>query len=153
VTETRWLDERQHHAWRSYLRMQARLTARMHHELHADAGLSLADFDVLVALSEAPLLRMRPFELGTALDWEKSRVSHHTRRMEQRGLIDREECEDDGRGAYLVLAPLGSRALTGAAPRHVEIVRQLVFDGLTQAQVDGFTEVMDTILARLDAAG
>lgn len=153
MTETRWLDERQHRAWRAYLRMQTRLAARMHHELQADAGLSLADFDVLVALSEAPEQRMRPFELSAALEWEKSRLSHHVRRMEQRGLVDREECEDDRRGAYLVLAPLGGQALTRAAPSHVEIVRQLVFDGLTPAQVDGFTEVMDTILARLDAAG
>ncbi|MDT7630757.1 MAG: hypothetical protein QOI50_2687, partial [Pseudonocardiales bacterium] len=51
------------------------------------------------------------------------------------------------------LAPLGGQALTRAAPRHVEIVRQLVFDGLTPAQVDGFAEVMDTVLARLDAPG
>ena len=89
VTETRWLDERQHRAWRAYLRMQTRLTARMHHELQADAGLSLADFDVLVALSEAPEQRMRPFELSAALEWEKSRLSHHVRRMEQRGRPER----------------------------------------------------------------
>jgi DNA-binding MarR family transcriptional regulator len=150
VTETRWLEAHQQHAWRGYLRMQARLSARMHRELQADAGLSLGDFDVLVALDEAPGQRLRPFELAATLEWEKSRLSHHVRRMEQRELITREDCEDDGRGAYLVLAPLGAEALTRAAPKHVEIVRQLVFDGLTESQVRTLAEVADTVLARLD---
>jgi len=150
VTETRWLEAHQQHAWRGYLRMQARLSARMHRELQADAGLSLGDFDVLVALDEAPGQRLRPFELAAALEWEKSRLSHHVRRMEQRELVTREDCEDDGRGAYLVLAPLGAEALTRAAPKHVEIVRRLVFDGLTESQVRTLAEVADAVLARLD---
>jgi DNA-binding MarR family transcriptional regulator len=150
VTETRWLDAQQQHAWRGYLRMQSRLSARMHRELQADAGLSLGDFDVLVALSEAPGRRLRPFELAAVLEWEKSRLSHHVRRMEQRELVTREECEDDGRGALLVLAPLGAEALTRAAPRHVEIVRQLVFDGLTESQVRALAEVAEAVLTRLD---
>jgi DNA-binding MarR family transcriptional regulator len=150
VTETRWLDAQQQHAWRGYLRMQSRLSARMHRELQADAGLSLGDFDVLVALSEAPGRRLRPFELAAVLEWEKSRLSHHVRRMEQRELVTREECEDDGRGALLVLAPLGAEALTRAAPGHVEIVRQLVFDGLTESQVQALAEVADAVLTRLD---
>ncbi|HWN35815.1 MAG TPA: MarR family transcriptional regulator [Pseudonocardia sp.] len=150
MTETRWLEAHQQHAWRGYLRMQARLSARMHRELQADAGLSLGDFDVLVALDEAPGQRLRPFELAAALEWEKSRLSHHVRRMEQRELVTREDCEDDGRGAYLVLAPLGAEALTRAAPKHVEIVRRLVFDGLTESQVRTLAEVADAVLARLD---
>jgi len=150
VTDTRWLEAHQQHAWRGYLRMQARLSARMHRELQADAGLSLGDFDVLVALDEAPGQRLRPFELAAALEWEKSRLSHHVRRMEQRELVTREDCEDDGRGAYLVLAPLGAEALTRAAPKHVEIVRRLVFDGLTESQVRTLAEVADAVLARLD---
>ena len=150
MTETRWLEAHQQHAWRGYLRMQARLSARMHRELQADAGLSLGDFDVLVALDEAPGQRLRPFELAAALEWEKSRLSHHVRRMEQRELVTREDCEDDGRGAYLVLAPLGAEALTRAAPKHVEIVRRLVFDGLTESQVRTLAEVADAVLARLN---
>lgn len=130
--------------------MQARLSARMHRELQADAGLSLGDFDVLVALSEAPEQRLRAFELAAVLEWEKSRLSHHVRRMEQRELVAREGVEDDGRGAYLLLAPLGAKALTRAAPGHVEIVRQLVFDGLTESQVRALVEITDAVLARLD---
>ena len=147
---TEWLSEDEQRAWRGLLEMTSRLQGRLNRELQAHSGLSLADYDVLVPLSEAPGGRLRVFELGRHLGWEQSRVSHHLARMQRRGLIGREECEDDRRGAYVVLTAAGRRALVRAAPDHVRAVRELVFDRLTEAQVAALETASRAVLARLD---
>jgi DNA-binding MarR family transcriptional regulator len=145
-----WLTADEQRAWRAYLRMQGRLTAALHRQLQQDSGLSLPDYDVLVALTDAPDGRLRPFELQRALAWEQSRLSHHLNRMERRGLIAREPCDDDGRGAFVVLSEAGRAAITGAAPGHVEAVRRLFFDQLDAGQVRAVREIADAVLAGLD---
>jgi DNA-binding MarR family transcriptional regulator len=149
---TRWLDEREQRAWRGYLAMQAQLQARLHRRLQADSGLSYADFDVLVALTDRDE-KVRVLELAEALQWEKSRLSHHLSRMQKRGLVEREECADDARGAFVVLTPEGRRAIEEAAPAHVEAVRELMFDGLDAGQVDALAGIAETVLTRIRATG
>ncbi|KAA1017498.1 MarR family transcriptional regulator [Pseudonocardia sp. EV170527-09] len=150
---TRWLDEREETAWRGLLRMQARLHAELHRRLQADSGLSLADFDVLVALTDRPDERCRAMELAGLLDWEKSRLSHHLARMQKRGLVAREECDDDGRGNYVVLTGAGRAAIEAAAPGHVETVRELVFDALSDDDVIALARITAAVQARLDGRG
>ena len=150
MTETRWLDERERRAWRGYLTMHARLVARLHRQLQQDSGLSLADFYVLVQLTDRPEPRMRVGELGQALQWEKSRLSHHLGRMQRRGLVAREDCPDDARGAYILLTDQGRTAIEQAAPKHVDMVRELVFDALTADQVDALASIAGRILDKLD---
>lgn len=151
--DPRWLDDRQQRAWRGYLAMQARLHAQLNRRLQADSGLSLADFDVLVALTDRPGTPIRVLELAEILQWEKSRLSHHLSRMQRRGLIDREDCPDDARGAFVVLTAEGGRAIERAAPSHVDAVRELVFDGLDADQVDALARIADTVLERVRADG
>ena len=148
--EPRWLSDTEQHAWRSFLRMQAQLTTRLGRELQAESDLSIADYDVLVHLTDLEGGRRRILELARELDWEKSRMSHHLARMAKRGLIAREECEADGRGAFTAITPEGQAAIEAAAPRHVETVRRLVFDALTTEQVAALGAVSDRILKQLD---
>ncbi|WP_055482628.1 MarR family winged helix-turn-helix transcriptional regulator [Sphaerimonospora mesophila] len=148
----RWLDDDQQRAWRAYLRMQAGLSAALNRRLQAASGLSLADYDVLVHLTDAPDGRLRPYELQHALDWEQSRLSHHLSRMQRRGLVERQECAADGRGAFIVLTETGRGAIETAAPDHVETVRRLFFDQLTPEQVTTLEELSTRVLARLDGA-
>jgi DNA-binding MarR family transcriptional regulator len=150
MTETRWLDESQQQAWRGYLQMQSRLSARLNRQLQTDSDLSLADFDVLVALTDQPEDRLRVSELARALQWEKSRLSHHVGRMERRGLVAREECAADGRGAFVVLTTEGRRTIEAAAPPHVAAVRRLVFDHLTPEQVATLDTIARDVLGRLE---
>jgi DNA-binding MarR family transcriptional regulator len=147
---TRWLDEREQRVWRSWLLASTRLEAHLARRMQADGDISMSDFAVLVQLSEAPDGRLRAFALGRALQWEKSRLSHHLTRMERRGLVGREDCGTDRRGAFVVLAPAGREALEAAAPPHVEAVRATVFDRLTAEQVDRLGEVCDLLLSGLD---
>jgi DNA-binding MarR family transcriptional regulator len=149
---TRWLSRPEQRAWRGLLQMATRLEAQLNRELQEASGLSLADYDVLVPLSEAPQGRLRVFELASDLRWERSRLSHHLTRMQRRGLIAREDCDDDRRGAFVVLADAGRAAITQAAPAHVESVRRLVFDGMSSAQVRSLHALTESVLARLDAA-
>ena len=147
---TRWLDDREQQVWRSYLTASQRLDAHLARRMQADADISMADFGVLVQLSEAPDGRLRAFELGRALQWEKSRLSHHLTRMERRGLVTREDCGTDRRGAFVVLSDSGRSAVEAAAPAHVAAVRAAVFDRLSPEQVDRLGEACTVLLEGLD---
>jgi DNA-binding MarR family transcriptional regulator len=148
---TAWLSEKEQGAWRQLLEMTGQLRARLNRQLQDSSGLSMADYDVLVQLSEAADHRRRVFELSHALQWEQSRLSHHLARMQQRGLLSREDCEEDRRGALVVLTDAGRKAIELAAPAHVDTVRRLVFDDLTAAQIKTLTAVTSSVLQRLAA--
>jgi DNA-binding MarR family transcriptional regulator len=148
---SRWLTEDEQRAWRGLLQMTSQLNARMNRQLQDDYGVSLADYDVLVALSEAPEGRLRVFEIAGALAWEQSRVSHQLARMQRRGLVARQECQADARGAFAVLTDVGRAAIERAAPAHVETVRELVFDGLSRDQLAALTAITSRVLDRLQA--
>ena len=149
---TPWLDDRQQQAWRAWLAMGSRLPAALNRQLQRDSDLSLQDFDVLVQLTDVEDGRVRVSALAAALGWERSRLSHHVTRMERRGLVAREECGDDGRGAFVVLTPEGRAAIEAAAPGHVRTVRSLVFDALTPAEVASLEAITAKVLGRLEDA-
>jgi DNA-binding MarR family transcriptional regulator len=142
-----WLTEEQQEVWRNYLVMTSRLQTAMHRQLQQDCELSLSDYDVLVALSERGPLRIN--ELGDALAWEQSRLSHQLRRMRGRGLVARQGTDDDRRGATVELTDGGRAALELAAPGHVELVRSAMFDGMSAAQLRAFGAVAQVVAERL----
>src|SRR5439155_25794172 len=143
---SRWLTEEEQRAWRGLLRMTSQLNARMNRQLLQEYGISLPDYEVLVVVSEAPEGRLRVFEVADALAWEQSRVSHQLARMQRRGLITREDCATDARGAFAVLTEAGRAAIERAAPAHVDTVRQLVFDGLSHGQPPALAEAATPLL-------
>jgi DNA-binding MarR family transcriptional regulator len=147
----RWLDRREQAAWRAYLDMNAMLTARLNRDMQNRSGISIADFSVLVQLSEHLDARMRVLELARALGWEKSRLSHQLTRMQQRGLVERSNCSEDRRGAFIVLTDRGRDTVEQAAPRHVDSVRRYLFDELSPAQVDALGAIARTVVAVLGA--
>lgn len=144
-----WLSDDEQRAWRTYLRMSSLLPAALNRQLQQDSGLTLPEYEVLVQLSEAAERRLRPFQICEALNWEQSRLSHQLTRMERRGLVRRQECKADGRGAFIELTAAGGNAIDAAAPRHVAIVRGLVFDRLSDAERAAFEEACTTIIAAL----
>ena len=105
--EPKWLTDEEQRAWRAYMRAQTMLSVQLGRQLQADSGLSLPEYEVLVHLSEAPEGRLRPFQLGSDLGWEQSRMSHQLSRMARRGFVSREECPGDARGALVVLTAAG----------------------------------------------
>lgn len=147
---TPWLTDAEQRAWRSWLSVNAQLPAALHRQLQRDSALSLQDFDVLVHLDETAEHRARVADLAQTVQWERSRLSHHIKRMEARGLVVREECLEDGRGAYVVLTDLGMEAITRAAPGHAQTVKELVFSKLTPGELEGFTSTTEKVVAQLN---
>ena len=145
----RWLDEREARLWQAYRGVAGELQRAMERQLERDAGLSGADYAVLAPLSEADggVLRMR--ELGRAVRWDRSRLSHQVRRMEGRGLVAREECAEDGRGFMVRLTAAGREAIEAAAPQHVETVRRYFFDLLSERDRATLTRVFEKLDERL----
>ena len=150
MDDVRWLTDREERAWRSLQVMHMRLDGALARQLAADSGLSYPDYVVLVVLTDRPDGRMRLFELAAALGWEKSRLSHQVARMADRGLVKKEKCDSDRRGAYVVVTSRGRRAIEAAAPGHVATVRRLFVDRLTPSQLDAIADAAELVLAALD---
>lgn len=149
-TGMNWLDAREDRAWRAFFHAHHRLAVRLNQLLLRDSGLSTADYEVLAVLTEHPAGRMPARELGAALQWEKSRLSHQVRHLEADGLIAREPNPGDGRSAVVCLLPAGRRAIEDAAPQHVQNVRQYLIDLLTPAELDVLADLNERVLRRLD---
>lgn len=148
-TEQSWLDPREDRAWRAFRHANDQLLLRLHRHLLQDSGLTQADYVVLAALSEHPAGRMPARELCASLQWEKSRLSHQVRRMQERGLIVREPNPADGRSAMICLLPAGRRAIKDAAPQHVHNVRRHFIDLFTPAELDTLAALNERVLRHL----
>ncbi|WP_238148758.1 MarR family winged helix-turn-helix transcriptional regulator [Serinicoccus sediminis] len=149
---TPWLDDDEMQLWRAWLRVQTELPAALGRALHEDSELSLQDFETLVRLSESEEGRLRVSALAEQMHWERSRLSHHLRRMGTRGLVQKVECPEDGRGSFVVLTQAGREALEGAAPDHVRTVRRLFLDGVDADEQAVLLRVLHTVLERLAPA-
>jgi DNA-binding MarR family transcriptional regulator len=145
----RWLNPLESRAWRGYRRMRTLLDLQLSRDLATDSGLSEPDYDVLSTLTENPEHRWRANELAARLVWSTSRLAHHVGRMERRGLVARQSCEDDGRGASVVLTDTGWAVLKAAAPLHVESVRSHFIDRLTADELETLARLTTKIIDHL----
>ena len=148
----RSLDARKGQAWHDFMQMQEVLQSRLEQQLQCTSNLSNADYTVLVVLSEAPERRLRVFEMGQQMGWEKSRLHHQLTRMCQRGLVVRESDPDSPRAIFAVLTDAGFAAITNASPSHNREVQRLFFDKITDDQVEQLGDislrVLDGLLGR-----
>ncbi|MWB98520.1 MarR family transcriptional regulator [Agromyces sp. MMS17-SY077] len=138
--------------WREYIETASDLRARLEARLQSESGVSSADYEVMLTLSEAEGRRLRSSELAARMDWQRSRVSHHLGRMEQRGLIRREPCADDSRGAEVVLTSEGSMAFRRASVPHLRAVRELFLDAFEPEQLDDIASTAAALRRHLGSA-
>lgn len=148
---TRWLTPDEENAWRSFRLMKALLDQAIYRDLAATTGLSEPDYDVLSTLTEAAGHRWRASDLAARLLWSSSRLSHQVRRMEERGLVRRQDDPADGRGAFVSLTPKGLRAIKGAAPGHVDSVRRTFVDVIGERDLKRLGAIAGTVIAHLRA--
>jgi DNA-binding MarR family transcriptional regulator len=149
-SEPRWLDVDEQKAWRAWLYSAQLLMDRLDRDLTHETGISHAYYEILVALSETPGRMLRMSQLADRCLSSRSRLSHAVSRLEERGWVRRQVCEDDGRGQLAVLTEEGFAALEAAAPVHVESVRAHLFDQLSPEQVDAMRDIGETLLRHLD---
>lgn len=132
---TRWLSSDEIEAWIPFAAVLLTLPAALEAQLQRDAGLTFYEYNVLAALSENDAAGLRMGDLAAVTSGGLSRLSQVVTRMEKRAWVARVPDPDDGRATRVVLKAGGRKQLEAAAPRHVETVRQLVFDQLNEAQV------------------
>ena len=148
-----WLEGDQQRAWLAYIRVQLRLAYEMNRQLLADSAMSLPDYDVLTALGVAEGGRMPITVLAAQIGWERSRVSHHVRRMSARGLVSCRLSEADRRVTEVTLTDRGREALEEAAPGHVDLVRSLFFGGLPTGLEGPLADALESVYANIIRQG
>jgi len=145
TTDVRWLDPLEMRAWRSLLSAHARLLARLDDDLEASSGMSVADYAVLVHLSEADDGALRMSELADALLLSPSGLTRRLDGLVGAGLVERVKCPTDRRGAYAVLTDAGRARLHQVAPDHVEQVRRHFVDRLDRGQLEALADALGII--------
>lgn len=146
---TRWLSTQEQASWRAWLSASLLLNDRLNRDLQAQHGLTLADYEILVWLSEAPDRRLRMSDLAERTLSSRSRLSHQVDRMEQAGLVTREVCAEDRRGSFAVLTEHGWDVIVAAAPDHVASVRAHLVDALSPEAFAALGAACEEISSRL----
>lgn len=149
VDVTQSLNSAQLASWRAYIESSQRLFNQLEEELRATSDLSLADYQVLVLLSETPGQRLRMGELAGQLVFSPSRLTYQISSMEKRGLVTRQPCPADRRGSEAVLSAAGLLTLQEAAPQHAASVRKYLMDDLSESELAVLTRVFDRLGDRL----
>jgi DNA-binding MarR family transcriptional regulator len=144
----RWLNPTEMKAWRGYIIASRRLLEALDLDLDAHE-LSMADYEILAQLSDAPERSMRMSELADVAMLSRSRLSHRMKVMEKAGWVKRVACEDDKRGYYAVMTPKGWKAIVAAAPDHVESVRTRFVDHLTKSDQAVIAEIFERVTKSL----
>jgi DNA-binding MarR family transcriptional regulator len=150
---TRWLSDDELQAWVRLIAVVELLPGQLEQQLRRDSGLTHFEYYVMAMLSEAPERRLRMTTLAARANATLSRLSHVVSRLEARGLVERAPCAEDGRATNAVLTAAGWDVAVGAAPGHVENVRRLVMDALSDEQVGQLREIAGAVLGRLDPEG
>ena len=148
ANEPKWLNPREMKAWRSYIIASRRLLEALDSDLDGH-DLSMADYEVLAQLSDAPERRMRMTDLAEIAMLSKSRLSHRMKVMEKAGWVRREVCTEDKRGSFAVMTDKGWRAIVKAAPDHVDSVRNRFVDNLTAKDQEELTKIFDRVTTML----
>ena len=151
--ETQWLDETEREAWLRLVAVVELLPGVLDAQLRAEAGLTHFEYFVLAMLSEAPERTLRMTSLARRTNATLPRLSHVVRRLQDRDLVDRLPCPEDGRATNARLTDAGWDALVAAAPGHVDTVRRRVLDPLTREQLAQLRTIADALLAELDPEG
>ena len=142
--EPNWLTPTEMAAWRRYIVASRRLIEALDTDLDQH-DLSMADYEILAQLSDAPDRRMRMAELAEIAMLSRSRLSHRMKVMEEAGWVRREACPDDKRGFFAVMTAKGWKAIVAAAPDHVASVRSRFVDKLSKADQIVLAEIFERV--------
>lgn len=142
------LDAQKLAAWRSFLTAHAALIDKIEHDLAEKKVKPLSWYDVLFALSEAPEHRLRMHELANAIVLSRSGLTRLVDRLEAEGLLTRERCGDDRRGAYAVLTEAGREALHQIWPVYAQGIHEYFASAISDEEALVLVRVFQCVLAR-----
>lgn len=151
--DTEWLDDEQLDAWVKLVAVMELLPGVLDSQLRRDAGLTHFEYFVLAMLSAASDRTLRMTTLAQRTNATLPRLSHVVRRLEDRHLVERFPCPEDGRATNARLTDTGWAKIEAAAPGHVANVRHHVIDALSPSQLHQLRKIADALLTRLDPEG
>lgn len=140
------LDERELRAWRGLLRVHASLSKALDAQLEAEHGLPLTSYEVLRYLADAEGQKMRMCDLASSALLSRSGLTRLVDRLEREGLLVRESCASDARGAFAKLTPAGREKLAAARATHLAGVRSLFLDHLAEDELEVLASVWERVL-------
>jgi DNA-binding MarR family transcriptional regulator len=143
-----WLTAAEQTAWRNFVNTMPDLDAAFEADVAAH-GITMADYTVLVFLSEAENHRLRMCDLATSLRLSPSGLTRRLDGMVKAGWVDRSACESDRRVMYAHLTPAGLEKVSAAAPDHVDSVRRHFFDPLGPNGVQQLSDLFSVIREHL----
>ena len=132
--------------WRCLVELLVRLPRVLDEQFDREAKVTMAEYAVLVALSEAPDRELRMGELAAATALSRSRITRVVDDLARRSLVARRKCEQDARSALAALTPTGMSVLSSAYPGHLARVRALVLDHITKSEIRTMTQVLARVL-------
>lgn len=138
-------DEHQLAAWRAFLRAHATVVDRLDQELQTEQGLPLTWFEVLIHLEWSPDDRLRLSDLAERLLLSRSGLTRLVDRMVGAGLVERQACPTDRRGAFAALTREGKTQLQRARPVHLRGVQQHFADLLTAGEVESIRSGLEKV--------
>jgi DNA-binding MarR family transcriptional regulator len=136
--------------WRAFLTAHARVTRRLDEELRAEHDLSLAEYDALLTIADAPERRIRMRQLADRVILSKSGVTRLIDRLVLDGLVERKACASDARGAEAVLTSAGLERLRRASRTHLRGIAQHFLAAVEDADIP---TIQRSMLAVADHAG
>ncbi len=151
-TEGRWLNEAQQRSWRALVMGMTLLLDRLDADLQRNYDVSLAEYEILVRLSERPGRQLRMAQLADSMAHSRSRITHTVKRMEEQGLVRRAQSVEDRRGIVCTMTDQGYRLLEEMAPLHVNGVRDYLVDLADDGDFAALGRVMDAVADKLVVA-
>lgn len=130
-TSSEPLDARELRAWRGLLRAHASMCKALDAELEAEHGLPLTTYEVLMYMHDAPARKMRMCDLADSILLSRSGLTRLIDRLQRDGLVARQSCSSDARGAYAVLTDAGVQTLEAARATHLAGIRRLFLSRFT----------------------
>ncbi|MEW1963866.1 MarR family transcriptional regulator [Micrococcus sp. NPDC078436] len=137
-------------AWRAYFESTQMLSELLERGLKRDAGLSLADYNLLLLLYESPDGRLRLGELAGRMVFSPSRMTYQVKSLVARGLIERHPAERDRRGFEAVITDEGRRAFRRAAVHHAREIDDLFLSALEPGEAETLGRVFSRLGHRLE---
>lgn len=148
--EPRWLNPEQTRTWLALWSVSEWMSTRLDEQLKRDEGVGHTDYFPLAQISMAPDEQLTMTELAGLSNMSPSRLSHVVSRLEDRGWVRREASPTDRRTNIARLTDEGREFVRQAAPGHVEHVRSLVFDGLTDDENRQLGDLLTKVMVRIN---
>jgi DNA-binding MarR family transcriptional regulator len=131
-------------AWRSYISTTRAVTAALDLDL-GEFGISLADYELLDGLANAPESRMRMSELAEIALVSRSRLSHRMKVLEDEGWVARARCSEDKRGLFAVLTPKGKKLVTKIAPHYARSIKERMLESLSASELATLEKIFSKV--------